>query len=118
MSAYFVDKSVIDALVTAADRIHPMSHGKATTLGRVLWRENVFSLAYRYPATETQWANEFARAADYTFEINRLENSAVLDAINEYDYQSCEHPGWEKSASFRFMIALREAYRLRAKEAA
>ena len=64
-------------------------------LGRMLLRENIASVAYRYP--------------DDTFD--ELPGSfsvvEVLKAIDCYEYQSCEHPQWKHSEAHAFCAALR-----------
>ncbi|HUZ55086.1 MAG TPA: hypothetical protein VMU94_21490 [Streptosporangiaceae bacterium] len=67
----------------------------------VLLAENRRSVNHRYADDEYQ--------APYVFtEITgHLDPIAILKAISCYEYQSCEHPGWEASEARSFCEALR-----------
>ena len=133
MSAFLVDRAHIDLLVFAALRFEvrwqrtetQWKHGVALHLtprvtfetaekvGRMLWRENVRSLRFRYP-------DHKLRAPRYLFDANALVRldvwlarpadrklyAEILKAVHCYDYQSCEHDGWGKSEAFRFCAHL------------
>lgn len=124
MSAFIVGKVHIDALVQAGltfsrhDRMrwylpasgtqrcyHELDHTTVDAVGRMLWAENVTSWRYRYPDGPL-----VAEGTDYTFPVTRAKRlSAVetLKAVSCYEYQSCEHPGWETSEAKAFCDALR-----------
>lgn len=118
MSAWIVSKTHIDSLVQAlieADLIDP---DKATTTGRMLWRENLRSINYRYPDTIGARAGSYPgplgfgpkAVTDYTYEP--LEGKAfdaphvVNKAAGCYDYQTCEHPGYARSKARLLVLAL------------
>jgi len=85
-------------------------------LGRLLWLENVTSVAYRYQGDDNDGLpgpNDFTAldAAEYVWSRPAYTMTAVeaLKALSCYEYQSCEHPGWGKSEAYRFCEALRLA---------
>ncbi len=49
MSAFIVDKEHIDRIVSAAVASDAISAAAANAAGRMLWRENLLSVAHRYP---------------------------------------------------------------------
>ena len=127
MSAYIVDKAHIDALVQAAGRVQPMAHSsgmkwftrnpearfgmdiheihyndkpRANEVGQMLWDENHKSVNARY--------NQVGLAESYTFQRGEdLAPIVILNAIDGYEYQSCEHVGWHDSEAKAFCDALR-----------
>jgi hypothetical protein len=117
VSAYIVDKSTIDALITisiALDRAADGSNeppscmegfAKYDRLGMLLVNANHRSVNYRY--------GEHTRAPAYRFEavpISRPFTIAVLKrahgALRSYTYQSCEFPRWEMSKARAWCDAL------------
>lgn len=131
MSAYVVSLPHINALVEAAqrpgkDHFGPVSWywgnpsrsrkaewNEGDSIGKMLLAENIKSVAYRYREPET--SNELPgpiplpTVEGYTFEHPRISlgQVAILKALDGYEYQSCEHPGWEKSEARAFCEALR-----------
>ena len=137
MSAFVVSKAHIDYMVRAATVLHyrhgPMAwiwnvdraagnydretlprgdHARALEVGQMLWDTNVESVQYRYsdtPPTELPGTT----GCDYRYETGPSlqcrspEPVAVLKAISCYEYQSCEHDGWEASEAHAFCEALR-----------
>lgn len=136
MSAYVVDPTHIDALVSVAisgpgdlacryregwrgcyagDLLagaYKVDVSNASACGAALLGECIESVAYRYPQDDRselpgpiptpkpeqyEWTDLGAVLA--TFE--------ALNAIAGYEYQSCEHPDWEQSGSYRFCAQLR-----------
>lgn len=88
----------------------------ARQVGRMLWLENVRSVQYRYP--DVLDGGTYPGPLDFSptdvdaYELGRysakeLEPVEVLKALDGYEYQSCEHPEWPKSAAFAFCQALR-----------
>ena len=133
MSAFIVGKDHIDLLVSAAtdyevrwftdDR--PRTAGKSyadivrnardidpNDIGAMLVRENVASVSDRYPDDKP---GELPGPVDayYTrpFRFQRVfdlpSTATILHAIAGYEYQSCEHDGWEVSEARFFCEALR-----------
>jgi len=100
MSAYVVDKDLIDKLIAGALRAELFMPADATANGQMLWRENVTSVAYRYNLA-TRDATELAQyereVEAYTFEPCAPTAQEIDSAIDCLDYQSCEHDGWEAS---------------------
>jgi hypothetical protein len=125
MSAYIVSSAHIDLLISAALSLDPMEHGmryavaahrltssNATETGRMLLRENIASVAYRYPDCPPDALPGPVPTPDpEAYEVRfrppaSLEPVAVLKAIHAYAYQSCEHPGWHTSQAKSFCDAL------------
>jgi hypothetical protein len=101
MSAFLVSRRHIDHLV-AGSRIsvarlqHQGIPEARDARGAMLWRENALSVAYRYE-------EEPFDTSGYSFRWPRpLSAVALLKALHCYVYQSCEHPGWERSAARRY----------------
>lgn len=138
MSAFMAGKPHIDAMVTVAlfgpktglprnpgTVWNPMRAGyvlkERTDLtpdqwGQMLWLENWKSVSYRYddltPETGVPGPIGFtpAEIESYTFSRSKrvpttAEAMVILDC---YEYQACEHPGWETSPAFRFCHLLRK----------
>jgi hypothetical protein len=124
MSAYVVDKELIDRLVSGALHAKLFDREKATEMGQMLWRENVVSVAYRY-SLATRNAQELA---EYEGDVEAYEYTApetcpdcgagsdeIIRAIDCLDYQSCEHDAWETSAAYELLGKLRVAFPERAR---
>jgi hypothetical protein len=75
----------------------------ADETGRMLWRENLKSVAYRYPddGDGDRPGPDAFRDSDvdsYTWAKTKLLNGAALyKTLACYTYQSCEHPDWADS---------------------
>lgn len=138
MSAFLVSKKHIDYIVSAAHfwskgnvgRYLPRDGGVRacdsigrgkdpipfedfgnTDVGRLLWRENLISVAHRYARTDGDTRGS-------TIEIDAYKHAWVTDpsvtdgkgpdavkvikSIQCLEYQSCEHDGWESSAAHTF----------------
>lgn len=129
MSAFVLDKAHIDFLVTAGLRLDSMraltleirvegtptaclelSESTATAFGKLLWTENHRSVSARYPDATGADARDMRGPESYRFEwasLTRNDAVRVLKAIDCYEYQSCEHDGWETSLAKEFCDALR-----------
>lgn len=87
----------------------------ANRVGAMLWSENVRSVCFRYDEPEDA-ANlpgpiDFGvgDVAAYRYErFPVLTEAQVLMGIHGYSYQSCEHPGWERSEAKAFVDALKD----------
>jgi hypothetical protein len=133
MSAYVVDRNHIKYLVSAAvagpDKFHLWHDGKTifdldrsdadglTSLGQMLWDENIKSIEARYPdcvgkPEKMPGRNDekFIYCHGSGFRVDRFEPVQVIKAAACYAYQSCEHDGWEKSAAKAFCDTLRDKY--------
>jgi hypothetical protein len=114
VSAWIVDKVTIDALVTGivqGEVIAPEDYGNEDELGRTLWRECLTSVAYRYPNDEDgerPGPIDFrdSDVDEYEFERVTVDPVVLLKQVGCYQYQSCEHPGWEASRAFAWTTAL------------
>jgi hypothetical protein len=126
MSAYIVDKRIIDALVTVAYygpknelpvapwnvwggfRPHYMMQDivkddmTPDELGRILWQTNHDSVNARY--------DEDTLVPEYTFErvpiAQRPTAAQTINILSCYEYQSCEHDEWIGSPAFLFCVQL------------
>lgn len=86
---------------------------RCSEVGMMLWRENLASVQYRYDERD---GNELPGPRDFTpsqiaaYRFKRtdvLSPVVILNAIAYYEYQSCEHPGWQTSEARSFCEALR-----------
>lgn len=119
MSAFVVSKAHIDALVRLAQvynvragRIDPMQGGDEA--GAALLNECVQSVQYRYPDDKPEQlpgpVNAYWRQP-YSYSPLRGRVPSPIEGlklISCYEYQSCEHPGWESSGAKQFCEALRD----------
>jgi hypothetical protein len=112
MSAFIVGRPHITALVNLA--LHGPRDGERTSLytkmgnpdqmGQALWDENYRSFNYRYEDHQT--------APPYRHPLVTREDSVPsaiegLKVIACYEYQACEHPGWQTSTAKAFCEELR-----------
>lgn len=58
---------------------------------------------YWTPETSPDWAALVSRA-------RRLSPEEALAALDGYEYQSCEHPGWFGSEAWRLVQSLRDTF--------
>jgi hypothetical protein len=144
MSAYEVDKTHIDVLVSAAiaagrnfywyhqpadaprtepgealpgdgdgdgrytaylaglrDNKREVTRANAGMWGAVLVAENKRSVNHRYDDDEIEDPYQF------TFYAGPFDPVGILRALNGYEYQASEHPGWRASEAREFCEALR-----------
>jgi hypothetical protein len=107
MSAFVVSNRHIDFLISAAHRYGLPGFGYMTVdrVRVMLERENALSVAYRYrqPGTDVTVAERAVQLS--TAEPDPVQ---VLKAVHCYEYQACEHPGWEESEARKFCQQLTE----------
>ena len=118
MSAWIVSKTHIDALVHAGIDAECIRPEEADEFGRMLWQENLNSIHARYADTAATHSNypgpiDFKGPADvdaYTYEpmeggpgITLKAPAVVHYTAACYDYQSCEHAGWDGSRAHLFV---------------
>lgn len=135
MSAYLVSHAHIDALVEMATRYRPGQHwpfsyfhagqwhrvyqgvnnGAQNNLGRILWTANLASVAARYPEDTSGTrpgpnglTDQDIIEYEYDMPAKTYSPVAILKAICGYEYQSCEHEGWETSEAHAITAALRD----------
>jgi hypothetical protein len=107
LSAWIVQNGHIDVLVNAMANygVVPPDLGVEgyRNLGQKLWHENHLSVNHRY--------REQTRTPRYRLHTTEadLDPVAVLKAIACYNYQSCEHNGWDDSEAHTLTDALRAA---------
>jgi hypothetical protein len=130
LSAWIVSKVHIDLMVTAG--LEFGSHGPLVwwheaaqkryeltdrdAVGRMLWAENLASVACRYPNDEDGERPGPLDFRDSDVETYRFERvplvfpdgaGAVAHNLACYEYQSCEHDGWVTSQAYAYCQALR-----------
>lgn len=127
MSAWIVSDRHIDYLVTAIVHAELAPHRLDTStdppvrvsltpdeIGRMLWRECLESVACRYPDDKDGDRPGPAGFRDsdvgtYTWHETPVLTGGDLDkTVGCYQYQSCEHPGWETSQARFVTNQLRE----------
>jgi len=126
MSTFIVEKAHIDYMLTAGMLRHPMSghtlrwwtqnirglaeiaeyrreltEDTAGQVGAMLLAENQRSVNHRYDEDELEEPYLFAR-------VRGVSSVWALKAIDCYEYQACEHAGWDDSEARRFCVALRD----------
>ena len=126
MSAWIVSKGHVDYVVSAMkfnkyERFTVWHDGRRhdltdTEWGKVLWSENLRSVACRYPGEEPHelpGPNGFKgdpTIAKYRFaERPGVTRVGAYKALGSLEYQSCEHPGWEASLARAYCEQLRDA---------
>jgi hypothetical protein len=118
MSAWIVSKRHINALVHGLTKRELVSGYTPSEIGRILWLENVKSIHARYPDTaETDrnypGPNGFrkSRAEKFTYSIERepVSINTLLMNVNCYDYQTCEHDGYESSLAHSWIAELKKS---------
>ncbi|WP_436528284.1 hypothetical protein [Actinoplanes sp. HUAS TT8] len=115
MSAWIVDRDHLDLLLTAAIDWDVITADQADGTGRMLWKENLASVTYRYPHDR-----DGGRPAPHGFRDRdvdtyqyrpypgRLDPDVVEAAAASLRYQSCEHPGWKDSPAARWVNHLHQ----------
>lgn len=114
MSAWIVGRAHIDVLVQALCESETVTDDPSA-VGQVLWRENLLSVAARYPG-DTDGTRpgplDFRDSDVITYEYRRPRNKpspeCVLVALDCYEYQSCEHRGWASSTAQMWVDQLRQ----------
>lgn len=131
MSAWIVSRAHIDVLVQALTAEAGLAgRGKilmdAETgefsraelspdeIGRELWRENLRSVIfYRYPRDTDgdrpgplDFKDSDVDTYTYREPARVMSDAEVCKAASCFDYQSCEHPGWETSRANKWIETL------------
>lgn len=117
MSAWIVSKTHIDSLVQAGIEREMVRPEEADEFGRMLWAENLASIHSRYPDTAANDKNypgpigfKARHVASYTYKPlkgSSLDAEGVVNsAARCYDYQTCEHSGYEASKARQFVQLL------------
>ncbi len=88
-------------------------YDEGARIGQFLIDENLRSVRYRYDTAsdnlpgpaEPYWTEPYEYAP---LRAERVSTVQALKALDCYEYQSCEHPGWRTSEAFQFCEALRQ----------
>jgi hypothetical protein len=119
MSAWIVSRDHLDLLLTAALAWNLITAERADQTGRLLWTENLTSVAYRYPAARGQRPGPLDfrdRDVDaYRFQPypGRIDPEVVAAAAESLECQSCEHRQWRTSTARRWVTRLAQHARAR-----
>lgn len=105
MSAYIVSPTDITLLVNALHHYGVVQDHQPTTLGQLLWEENVRSVNTRYDDNEA--CETYCHLSNTIAGLD--EPAFVLKQVRHYRYQSCEHDTWEESEAYYLMHLLEQA---------
>jgi hypothetical protein len=112
MSCFVVSKLDIDAIITAAMPLRPDVAANPDLVGKMLWLENIRSVAHYY-AMPTRKPDDLAmyaaKAVQYEFTPLPLEPIQARKIVDCYDYQTCEHDAYETSAARALIAELEKA---------
>lgn len=107
MSAWIVSREHINLLVAALMDEGIVQGISPDEIGSALWRENLRSVAYRYPNDgdgERPGPVDFRDGMVDTFTfrgpVDTSNKALVLKQAHCYDYQSCEHPEYGESIPY------------------
>ncbi|WIN00011.1 hypothetical protein ACTOB_003686 [Actinoplanes oblitus] len=114
MSAWIVNRDHIDLLLTAAVQWKLITAEQADSTGRMLWKENLTSVAHRYPNDHDgdrpgpcDFRDNDVDTYQYRPYPGRIDPEVVTMAAASLTYQSREHPGWAASAACEWVTRLR-----------
>jgi hypothetical protein len=111
MSAYHVGQDHINALLSYAQHVELNPAYLSDTgekvltwaeIGKILSIENDKSVNHRYSETRIT-PYKFVKDNDFVLNGKAID---VIKMIGCYEYQSCEHPGWENSKAKKFCTML------------
>lgn len=105
MSCYVCDQKMFSYIASV---IFEMADGEMTrydavNIGRVLYRENCRSVLYRYPSDKDEVNPDFPIVDENDVVSVSLYSDEIKKAVDCLEYQSCEHPDWEKSFAKRIL---------------
>jgi hypothetical protein len=121
MSAYIVDPADLQKIFHYLDGVEcelAKAEGSREKTIEMLAKENIKSIACRYPDTKGKETESFTDMAldEYVAEAQFPIDpdspipspGEVLSLVRRYEYQSCEHKGWEDSKARKFMDGVKE----------
>ncbi len=88
-------------------------YDRASEVAQMLWDENVKSVRHRYPECTDGLPGTIDdgdggyQYGEHMPSMRTLEPVAILKACDGYEYQACEHDGWQHSEAHAFIEALR-----------
>ena len=124
MSSWIVDKAVIDLLVEAFFRHEIVTNTPQTpdSLGTLLWKANYKGVNYRYNEKRrvpryTHGREQETRQDHYdgtsapcaSIRTMARDGLMVFMQLRCFNYQSCDHPGYESSTAYAYMLSLEHA---------
>jgi hypothetical protein len=114
MSAWRVSEEHISALVYWMIKAGLTDEDRADEIGAMLWWENYKSVNARYSESDEIPGYKYrvptpipAGPDGYPNAYDPEDMNHALKLVACYDYQSCEHDGWEASIAYRRSHALR-----------
>ena len=90
-------------------------HARALEIGQMLLAENVKSVMHRYDDCDgspdslpgpCDWDYTYPKHASYCGCEHLMTPARVFQACDGYEYQSCEHDGWDTSEAKAYIEAL------------
>jgi hypothetical protein len=94
------------------DYLRTVTDTDSDTIGSVLVTEQLASVSYRYPDDRLDdlpgYTPDIGREYEFKPTSLRLDPRFVLKAIAGYEYQSCEHPGWDTSEAKAIVETIKE----------
>jgi hypothetical protein len=118
MSAWIPSKSHIDLLVKVAILD---GHAVDTTpdeLGQTLVDEVVKSVSYRYPDDDVEMGElpgpvdaYYLKPYAYEAPLREFTDREITAAVDCFNYQACEHPGWNASDAAGLTAAIAAGHR-------
>lgn len=115
MSTWIVNRDHIDLLLTAAVAWGLTDVAHADEVGRLLWRENLASVVFSYPASRDGqrpgpegFHDRDVETYCYRPYPGRVDPEVVVTAADSLSNQSGAHPGWTSSAAHRWVTRLNE----------
>ena len=107
MSAFIVNKTHIDAIVTVLyqekcpniQEEFSKYGGNLNLIGQILWDENFKSVNYRY--------SDDAKSPKYSHKVKSVSLIQAIKALDCLNYQSCEHPDYYASESHKVQTLLK-----------
>jgi hypothetical protein len=83
-------------------RLHPRDNHRAAEVGQMLWAENGKSINARY-LDDDEHKLVYGTHVPARCDMDQIQ---IIKACHCYEYQSCEHGGWEKSEAKVFIDAI------------
>lgn len=109
MSSWMVERAHIDAMVTAMVAYELILPAQADATGKELWQECLESQKANYPHHPEEHAELQIEVDSYSFEPipGTIDPTVIERACACYEYQSCEHGGWDSSRACAWTEGLR-----------
>jgi len=104
MSAWICTTKHINLLAHACIQLGVINEDEGQKAATDLYGENVKSVNYRYRSQEVYPPIKFVQPDTYYTKLDLID---VYKQMNCFDYQSCEHDGWETSSAKNLLFLLK-----------